>query len=678
MPVRARERRGPGRSWGPRRALASLIADARGSLRSRGAGLAPNAIPLGTRNPGIAWWAGGTRRAGHAGAKEAASPRVAPLAFLSSVPSVPLLALHLSSQAEEVRRELPCWSRGAHFSFVTLWSRRSLEPWQSWGPGAARLNKRVGVIDGRPGGAWGSWGPWGAGHSPHAKSEADVPRLPLLSFQSIHPGAARPPREADLALVPRTSVRARGSSEARLALGSFLGRGQGSAVGADDAARFPLLTLGSREALLAFGAQVAFRPSRSREACKAWAALRSRPAHHCSILLRHVDHRPRGPRGPGQAGLPHSVLPWVSFFSLAPLFSFGSRGPSNALSPRKAWEAGGSVSANFSLGSRCPSRSRVPLESWGSGWSLQPFDASGRRPEGSPRAFHVLKSSSKSWSWWPGGARGSGGSLGSSWPRGSCYATLAGETHGARVPLASLGSWGTHVTGAAFLSRRSWLPVFSWGAWRALGAGNAGGPIPSRHSGETGRPWRMRAVQAEAARLTRQAWDTWGAGGPGEATRASEGLWVAPEAGPLHVDEGQLVMSEGGSWWPRRPLGPWGSSWPDPRVPLLTLGAHISWGPREALGPSFTGFSIFTRVARLTVPSWGTILPWRTWRPRWPLCPRNWLHLQALNCRARRTLRPGWARQASGSRLPLLPLLASLCQGAPGALDILISRGSHI
>lgn len=30
----------------------------------------------------------------------------------------------------------------------------------------------------------------------------------------------------------------------------------------------------------------------------------------------------------------------------------------------------------------------------------------------------------------------------------------------------------------------------------------------------------------------------------------------------------QLVMPEGGSWWPWRPLGSWRSSRPDPRVPL--------------------------------------------------------------------------------------------------------------
>lgn len=75
----------------------------------------------------------------------------------------------------------------------------------------------------------------------------------------------------------------------------------------------------------------------------------------------------------------------------------------------------------------------------------------------------------------------------------------------------------------------------------------------------------------------------------------------------------QLVMPEGGSWWPWRPLGSWRSSRPDPRVPLgvkdssyvrvhgprcqqgwgaggpdphlLALGARVSRGPGEALWP---------------------------------------------------------------------------------------------
>lgn len=30
------------------------------------------------------------------------------------------------------------------------------------------------------------------------------------------------------------------------------------------------------------------------------------------VLLRHIDHRSWGAGGPGEAGLPHTVLPWVA------------------------------------------------------------------------------------------------------------------------------------------------------------------------------------------------------------------------------------------------------------------------------------------------------------------------------------------------------------------------------
>lgn len=46
------------------------------------------------------------------------------------------------------------------------------------------------------------------------------------------------------------------------------------------------------------------------------------------------------------------------------------------------------------------------------------------------------------------------------------------------------------------------------------------------------------------------------------------GQQVGPVLEEVTAATHQLVMSEGGSWWPWRPLGSWGSSWPDPRVPL--------------------------------------------------------------------------------------------------------------
>lgn len=242
--------------------------------------MAPDALSLRTRNPRVAWRARGT---GHAGAEESAAPWLAPFSFLPGFPSVALLPLQLSFHVEEVERELPWWSRWAHLSFVTLRPRRPLVPWQSWGSRAAGLHKRVAVIDRSPSGAWGPWGPGWARRTPQAESHAGISRLPLLPFQSVHPGATRPSGEANLSLVPGPPIWTRGSSEARLTLGSFLGRGQWSAVGAEDCAWLALLALGSREARLAFGAQVTLWPGRSGEACKPRAALGARHARHRSV-----------------------------------------------------------------------------------------------------------------------------------------------------------------------------------------------------------------------------------------------------------------------------------------------------------------------------------------------------------------------------------------------------------
>lgn len=323
------------------------MADARGSLRPRWAWLAPNALSLGTRNPRVAWWAGWP---GHTRAEESATPGLTPLALLPRGSSVALFALHFSLQLEEVERELPWWSWWAHFSFVTLGSRRPLVPWQSWRSGAARLHEGVAVIDRSPRRAWGSWRPRGTGWTPHTKADAGVSWLPFLPFQSVHPGATRPPGEADLPFVSWPPVRTRRSSEARLSLGSFLGGAQHAAAGAEDWARLALLALGARGAPLAFGAQITLWPSRSRKARVPRPALGARHACHRSVLLRHVDDRPGGPGGSGEARLPHSIPPWVAFLSLGPFFSFGSLGSGCALSAREAGEAGRSIRSNFSLG----------------------------------------------------------------------------------------------------------------------------------------------------------------------------------------------------------------------------------------------------------------------------------------------------------------------------------------
>lgn len=198
----------------------------------------------------------------------------------------------------------------------------------------------------------------------------------------------------------------------------------------------------------------------------------------------------------------------------------------------------------------------------------------------------------------------------SCWSRRSCQAALPRSADGTRVSLASLRSWGAHFAKAAFRAGLSWSPIFPWNTWRSRGAWGPRVSVPPRYTGKAGGSWDDRAVHPEAAWLSRQSWDTRGSRGARETSWASKALQVTTEAGPLHVNESQLVMPEGRSWWPWGPLGSWGSSGPNPRIPLLTLGAHVSWGSREALWSNVTRFSVFPRVTGLPIPSGGTILPW--------------------------------------------------------------------
>lgn len=253
---------------------------------------------------------------------------------------------------------------------------------------------------------------------------------------------------------------------------------------------------------------------------------------------------------------------------------------------------------------------------------------------------------------------------------------LPRSADGARVSLASLGSWGACLTEAAFLSSQSWLSVFSWSTWGSRGPWTPRRPVPPRHAGQACGSRDVRAVHPEAAWLSWQAWDARGPWGAGEAARAAEALQVAAKTGSLHVDEGQPVGFEGGPWGPRRPLGSWGSPRSDSRIPLLALGAHVSWGPWEALWPSVPGLPVFTRITRLTVPSRGAVLPRGSRGPRGSLWSRNRLCLMAVYGWACRTLGADGARGALSARLSLLPLQASLFHAAPRAPNTLIPRAN--
>lgn len=81
---------------------------------------------------------------------------------------------------------------------------------------------------------------------------------------------------------------------------------------------------------------------------------------------------------------------------------------------------------------------------------------------------------------------------------------------------------------------------------------------------------------------------------------------VEEAAGGTH----QLVVSEGRSWWPRRPLGSWGSSGPNPRIPLgiEDAASHEGAQPRCQSGVRLATQPAHTS-ARLDSPS-------RPWGPR--------------------------------------------------------------
>lgn len=131
-------------------------------------------------------------------------------------------------------------------------------------------------------------------------------------------------------------------------------------------------------------------------------------------------------------------------------------------------------------------------------------------------------------------------------------------------------------------------------------------------------------------------------------------------------------MPEGWSWGPWRTLGPWGSSWSNPWISLLSLRAHIPWGPWEALWPSIPWSSVLTGITRLAVPSWGAVLPWRT-RVSWgALRPRDRVCVGAVHPRAYRALGTDRARWTLSSWLPLLPLQASRLQAAAWAQSTLV------
>lgn len=111
-------------------------------------------------------------------------------------------------------------------------------------------------------------------------------------------------------------------------------------------------------------------------------------------------------------------------------------------------------------------------------------------------------------------------------------------------------------------------------------------------------------------------------------------------------------------------MGTWGASQPNPGVPLLSLGAHVTGSPWEALWPWVTGSPFLARLALLAVPAGGAVLPrgsrgtpWARHR-LWPWLLRSW-SLGALG-----TSRAGGA---PSTRLPFLSLQATLSPALPGA-----------
>lgn len=103
------------------------------------------------------------------------------------------------------------------------------------------------------------------------------------------------------------------------------------------------------------------------------------------------------------------------------------------------------------------------------------------------------------------------------------------------------------------------------------------GPQPARREDpEPSRPHGPLLPAARKAGADPQAWTpSWEVGESEEAaTKPSReevprpGAAGGPVLGGTTAATHQLVMPEGGSWWPWRPLGSWRSSRPDPSVPL--------------------------------------------------------------------------------------------------------------
>lgn len=141
-------------------------------------------------------------------------------------------------------------------------------------------------------------------------------------------------------------------------------------------------------------------------------------------------------------------------------------------------------------------------------------------------------------------------------------------------------------------------------------------------------------------------WQTGNAGWPRGARRPSrppQALQVTTEARALHVDEGQLVMLEGGSRWS---WGAWWSRWsprPHAWLTLLPLQTRLPRRPGEPLGPHITWFAVLAGISRLSIPAGGSILPW------WPWGTSDLLHHQAVSV---------LGQGPRGTRVPWFPFLA--------------------
>lgn len=205
--------------------------------------------------------------------------------------------------------------------------------------------------------------------------------------------------------------------------------------------------------------------------------------------------------------------------------------------------------------------------------------------------------------------------------------------------------------------------------WGTLGARWPRGSIPPWYPGKACRSRDHRAVHSKAAGLSGQAWDSRGPGGAGVTSGAPEGVLVPTEARAFHVDEGQPVRSER---WSRRSWGPlwsWGSSCPNPRIPLLPFGAHVAWRSWEALRPCVAGPSVFTGTSLLTIPTRGALLPRLPWGSTGSLRPGHRLCVGDPHCRAI------GASGALRAWLLILPLRASLLRAAAWVLGATVPQG---